>query len=90
MVFLEAWSLGKPVIGCRIPAVTELIDDGHDGLLVSSGSVSELYEALRSLLRSADLRTELGQSGREKVARQYSWKRCAQVLADAYEHLRHR
>lgn len=88
MVFLEAWSLGKPVVGCRIPAVAELVDSEHDGLLVSPGSVSELEAALHRLLTSAELRTRLGQSGMNKVARRYSWERCAEILEEAYHDLR--
>jgi glycosyltransferase involved in cell wall biosynthesis len=88
MVFLEAWCLGKPVIGGHIPAVAELIDHGRDGLLVAPGSVPQLYDALHKLLSSAELRNTLGQNGMKKVARRYSWERCAQTLTEAYERLR--
>jgi hypothetical protein len=33
-VYTEAWSFCKPVIGCPIPAVSELIVEGVDGCLV--------------------------------------------------------
>lgn len=87
IVYLEGWSLGKPVIGCRIPAVAEVIDHERDGLLVSPGSATELIAALRSLLSSPELGRKLGQNGRQKVTARYSWERCAQLLGDAYERL---
>ena len=37
-VYTEAWSFGKAVIGCRIPAVAEVIDDGENGYLVNQDS----------------------------------------------------
>lgn len=87
MVFLEAWSVGKPVVGCRIPAVTELIDDERDGLLTAAGSVPELAAALHRLLADPELRTELGRRGQEKVARRFSWERCADLLEESYQRL---
>ncbi len=37
-VFTEAWWAKKPVIGCRIPAVESVIDDGKDGFLTNRDS----------------------------------------------------
>jgi len=88
MVFLEAWTMGTPVIGGRIPAVSELIDDGGDGLLVTPGNVGELTSALDRLLASPELRDRLGRTGQAKVARQFSWDRCARIQLEAYERLR--
>ena len=73
IVYLEAWSRGKPVIGARAGAVVDVIDDGRDGFLVSFGQAGELASALRTLLDSPDLRAELGGRGREKVQRMYQW-----------------
>ena len=90
IVYLEAWALGKPVIGARAGAVPDVIDDGEDGLLVPFGDVTELAEALRVLLDDADLRVKLGRRGQEKVTEKYQWDRqyarlrdiAGQVLAD--------
>ena len=73
IVYLEAWSRGKPVIGARAGAVGDVVDDGRDGFLVPFGQAGELASALRTLLDSPDLRAELGERGREKVQRMYQW-----------------
>jgi glycosyltransferase involved in cell wall biosynthesis len=67
VVFLEAWTQGKPVVGARIPAVEEMIAHGKDGLLVPYGNPLELAKALASLLKDPELRRAMGEKGRLKV-----------------------
>jgi glycogen(starch) synthase len=74
IVFLEAWARGKPVVGARAGAVQDVIDDGGDGLLVEFGDVAGLAEALRKLLDNPTLAAEMGQRGRDKVHRVYTWE----------------
>lgn len=79
-VFVEAWSLGKPVIGGDAPAVREVIDEGVDGLVVSPNSAI-LAEGITMLLSDAKLRTEMGERGRHKVQSRFTW----QILASRME-----
>lgn len=81
-VFTEAWSYGKPVVGCGIPAVKEVI--GDDGLIVPPGESSELAAAILRLLGDADLRARLGAAGQVKVAQRYSWPHIAATIEGAY------
>jgi len=48
-VYVEAWSLGKTVIGGRIPPIACVVDEGRDGLL-STQNPPELAAALDRLL----------------------------------------
>lgn len=79
-VFVEAWSLGKPVIGGNAPAVREVIDEGVDGFVVPPNSTI-LAEHITMLLSDARLRTEMGEKGRRKVRSRFTW----QVLASRTE-----
>src|SRR2546428_2486350 len=72
-IFLEAWSKGKPVIGGRIPAVADVIDDERNGLLVSPGSAAELSLALERLLKDPALATALGRRGRQALDERLHW-----------------
>ena len=83
-VYTEAWSLGKPVIGCAIPAVCEVISDGWDGVLVRR-EANAVADALMQILDDETLAAQMGQRGREKVAARFSWPRLAALTEAAYE-----
>jgi len=75
IVFLEAWLCGKPVVGAEAGAVCNVIEHGTDGLLAPFGDIDALTGALRTLLESPKRAEEMGQRGREKVLREYTWDR---------------
>jgi glycosyltransferase involved in cell wall biosynthesis len=83
-VFTEAWSLGKPVIGCDIPAVRTVIDDGENGLLTRRRP-AEIAERIVYLLERPDLRRRMGEHGRAKVQARYTWQRLAEQTLKVYE-----
>lgn len=82
-VYTEAWSFAKPVIGCAIASVADVIENGVNGYLVEQ-TVSETADAIIKLMGSADLRAEMGSAGKYKVETQYSWKRIASLTETAY------
>ena len=49
LTIIEAQSLGTPVIGARIGAISELIDEDKNGLLFESHNVDELVKKIREL-----------------------------------------
>lgn len=85
ITFLEAWSAGKPVIGCRSGAIPTVITEDQDGLLVPYQDAPELANALIKLLQDGRLRAQLGQRGLEKVLTNYTWEIAAQRFRAAYE-----
>lgn len=85
IVYLEAWAAGKPVIGCRTGAVSTVIADGRDGLLVPCGDSSALASALLTLLRDPTLRREMGERGRAKVQTNYTWEKVTRKFRTVYE-----
>jgi glycosyltransferase involved in cell wall biosynthesis len=76
MSVLEAYALGKPVIGARIAGIPEMVQDGRTGALFESGNVEELAAALR---RFADLPdavvAEMGEAARVHVASTFTAQR---------------
>jgi glycosyltransferase involved in cell wall biosynthesis len=83
--FLEAWAAGKPVVGCKAGAVPSVVSDGDDGILVPVDNPVSLSKALLYLLKSPDTRHKLGQTGREKVLRRYTWEVIAPRWRGVYE-----
>ena len=85
-VYTEAWSFGKPVIGCNIPAVSDVITDGVDGYLLDQ--VSEpIAECISYLLLHPDKAEEMGLSGKNKVKSKYAWSRLAEMTEAVYRHV---
>jgi glycosyltransferase involved in cell wall biosynthesis len=84
IVFLEAWIMGKPVIGARTLAVSSVIEDGQDGLLAEPGDAGDLAACLLQLLADSDLVHRMGARGREKVLRRYTVPRIADRVEGIY------
>ncbi len=73
IVYLEAWTYGKPVIGAQAWGVKTVIDAGRDGLLAPFGDIDALAAAIRTLAEDPELRRTLGEAGRRKVHSQHTW-----------------
>ena len=83
-VYVEAWSFGKPVIGCPIPAVSEVVSHGVDGLLVAQ-EAGPISDALCQILLTPSLAGKLGEAGRQKVAAMYNWEHTSRAAEQAYQ-----
>lgn len=85
IAFLEAWTAGKPVIGCRRGAISTVVRDGVDGLLVNYDDPHMLALAIDFMLQSPDMRAAFGAAGREKVLARYTWPEIAKRFRQVYE-----
>jgi glycosyltransferase involved in cell wall biosynthesis len=84
IVFLEAWMMGKPVIGARTGAVASVISDGHDGLLAAPRDAADLAACILHLMANPEVTLEMGARGREKVLRQYTVPRITDKVEGIY------
>lgn len=87
-VFVEAASMGVPVVGTAVGGVPETMQDGVTGLLVPPHNPAALAEALETLLANPDLRRQMGDAGRQLI-RQYglfSPERTADQVERVYTH----
>jgi len=85
LVYLEANSCAKPVIGSRIGGVPDAIIGGETGLLVSPGNVQQTARAVMRLLKDENLRRKLDRQGRERVLKELDWDRVATQVLQIYE-----
>ncbi|TFI52019.1 glycosyltransferase family 4 protein [Mastigocladus laminosus UU774] len=67
---LEAMLAGCAIVGTRVDAIGEIIEDGVNGLLVNPGSSAELKTALQSLATQPQLRQQLGTAAKIKAKQQ--------------------
>jgi glycosyltransferase involved in cell wall biosynthesis len=89
-IYLEAWSKAKPVVGGRIPAVADVIEDERSGLLVTPGSASELSRALERIIMDSALARELGHRGQQAVIQRFNWAHVVARVEEAYDAARRR
>jgi glycosyltransferase involved in cell wall biosynthesis len=82
-VYTEAWSLGKPVIGCNIPAVSEVITDGIDGYLLDQDP-AQIADRIIYLLLNPTKAKSMGEAGKRKVEEYFTWHQIAQRTEQAY------
>lgn len=82
-VYTEAWSYCKPVIGCNIPAVSEVISNGIDGFLVEQDP-KEIADRICFLLLRESKANDMGKAGFLKVKRIYNWERLSKLTEEAY------
>lgn len=84
IVFLEAWIMGKPVIGVRTAAVSTVIRDGQDGWLVPPNDPVAIVLALKRWIDSPALARQMGESGRRRVLQRYTCAHTADVVEGIY------
>jgi glycosyltransferase involved in cell wall biosynthesis len=82
---LEAMAAGKPVVGSRVPGVTDLVIEGETGYSYSPGDPVDLADRLAMLLRDGDLRRRLGERGRQRVEDEFPSRRMVGEIQDLYQ-----
>ena len=87
-VYLEAMSVGKPVIGCRGQGIAEIIQHGSNGFLVGPDNEKELALALAMLLRDEARRRNLGAAARDTILERLTLAQQAESLARIYRESR--
>lgn len=82
---IEAFALGKPVIGARIGGIPELVRHQDTGLTFASGDVQDLRVQIDHLLTHPAQAMEMGRRGRQLVETELSPERHYAGLMQVYE-----
>jgi len=85
LVFLEAMSHGKPVIGGAHGGTPEIIEEGISGYLVQHGDVAQLTARLRHLLSDEPCRRRMGEQACERVRSNFTYPRFSAELTGLLE-----
>ncbi|MDX2447424.1 MAG: glycosyltransferase family 4 protein [Desulfobacterales bacterium] len=83
-VFVESLAMGLPVVGTRLSAIPELIEDGKTGLLVQPGNDEEMARAMLRILADTQLREQLIHSGKERVRQAFNNRELIKDLFSVY------
>lgn len=66
IVFTEAMSYGKPVVGFDIAPLNEIVEPGVSGILPPADEPEHLHFAIKQLLEDEPLRKEMGAAARQR------------------------
>ena len=79
---LEAMACGTPVITSNVASLPEVVGDA--GIMTGPHDVSELAEAIASVLNDPIRQADMRERGLEQ-ARQFSWEKAAKETLDVYK-----
>ena len=84
---VEAMIQGVPAVVSNMPGCTELVNNGENGLVVKTGDVNALYNALDTLLADATLRERLGAAARRTIIDGFHINGTVKKTLDVYREL---
>jgi glycosyltransferase involved in cell wall biosynthesis len=84
LVLLEAMVLSKPVIATQAGGPLEIVVPEETGMLVPPSSPDALAQAICRLLADPQLRSRMGQQGRERFDTSYTAERMAHDMVNVY------
>lgn len=85
VVMIEAMSHCKPVIASNIGGITDVVDDGLNGILVPAGDAAALAAAMMKLIANDDLRRKMGKKAKEIVDERFNWHTIIQNIISLYQ-----
>lgn len=84
VVLMEAMASGVCCIASRITGIPELIEDGHEGLLVTPADEEALAATIGRVIDSPGARATMREAAREKIGREYNLGANTMRLADLF------
>lgn len=84
---MEAMACGTPILAFNVGGISDMVDDGANGLLVQLKSIEELAKSLMEIISDDNRRTEMSKAAREKVLRDFNPQTIANRYRDLYKTL---
>ena len=69
----EYWASGKPVVTTRLEAISKIVLNDINGLIVSPENADELADAFIYLIKNSDKSRIIGANGRRLIEEKYDW-----------------
>jgi glycosyltransferase involved in cell wall biosynthesis len=68
---IEAAACGKAIVASDIPGCREIVHHNQNGILIETGNINQLVDAIQRLLGDKELRTQMGLMGRQLVEKEF-------------------
>ena len=85
MKLFEYMAMGRPVVVPDVPAVSEVIRDGENGVHFRAGDARALETAIRRILDDEALREHIGARARACVLESHTWIQNARAVLEALQ-----
>lgn len=80
-----AYTFGRPVVVTSVGGLSEVVEDGKSGYIVSPQSPHELAERITQLVRNNAQADEFGRYARHLAETRYSWKTVAGLMKPVFD-----
>ena len=84
---IEAYSVGKTVIGTAVDGTPEIIRDGVDGYLVEPRNPMQLAEKMNELIENPEMRESMGIQAMKRYQDEFSFEKLSERYVFFYEEL---
>jgi len=82
---LQAQSMAKPVVGCAVGGIPEIVKEGVTGRLVPPRDPSALARAIGGLLENNEVAKQLGETGREQILKSHTLEGMCVAIEQIYD-----
>jgi glycosyltransferase involved in cell wall biosynthesis len=79
----EYLASGKPIVSADLASIREVLSHGETALLCEPGNIEDWVQSLELLAHDSDLRSRLGESGKELFYREYTWSVRARKVVES-------
>lgn len=86
-VVLEAMASGLPVISTNVDGVSELIENGRQGVLVAPGDVAAIQQALLDFSVNSSKFHKMAENAQNTVKKEFTWDSIALKYDQIYEQI---
>lgn len=84
LTILEAMAAGKPIVATKVGAISELLINGVNGILVESEDIASMSNAIINLLQNEDLAINIGNMNAKYVTSNFNWTNNAKKVEEVY------
>lgn len=81
---IEAQAAGLPVLSNDVGGVRDIVKNGHSGYIVPKNNLQAYSEKLLELIKSSELRTQMGGYHKEEILKRYQYQRLVDDIRQYY------
>lgn len=81
---VQALASAKPAIGFDLDGTPEVVMDNETGFIAEPKNCQQVADFAIKILEDPELKTKMGENGRELVKKQFDWRRMGDILEEEY------